>query len=103
MVGPETQLISSASSSPSSTTRTLTIRAPLGLTRTEPSCCDFGLVSTDVFRSSDGLAVDKMARVAREASAREIITAAAELLDSDNDTIRFGMRMRLYGRSRECT
>jgi hypothetical protein len=30
--------------------------------------------------------------VAREASAREIITAAAELLDSDSDTVRFGMK-----------
>ena len=93
MVGPETQFISSTSSSLSNTTRTFTIRAPPDLTHAEPSCCNFGLMSGDVFRSSDGLAVDKMERVAREACAREIITAAVELLDSDSDTIRFGMRM----------
>jgi hypothetical protein len=59
VVGPETQFISSASSSLSSTTLTF-MRAPPGQTRTEPSCCDFELLSADVFRSSDGLAVDKM-------------------------------------------
>jgi hypothetical protein len=44
----------------------------------------------DFFRSCDGLAMDKMVRIAREAGAQVIITAAPELWDSDGDTIRFG-------------